>query len=379
MERNAQPLSRRQFLVRLGAASATITVVGAGVSVALNTTTQAPSTAPVPNNTQPEVAGTQEAADILSSEPFPNAGDPVEPAPGTRPEFTPVNEHYRIDIAAIPPDIDGESWRLPIGGMVNNPVELTLDQIRNDFEPVNQFITMECISNRVAGDLISTQLWTGASFRDVLALAEPQGDATHVRITGADGFDETVDLDIINSDPNVVLCYAWDGEPLPTRNGFPLRVHIPNRFGMKQPKWIDGMELVRGDQDGYWVRRGWSKDAIIRATSVIDTVAVDEAYETDGVQQVVPVGGIAFAGPRGVSRVEVQVDGGDWQEAQLRAPLNDNPDNYKTWRIWRYDWPFEEGDHTFTVRMYEEDGTPQIEEVNGVRPDGATGYHSVRI
>ena len=375
MEHSAQALSRRQFLVRLGAASATITVVGAGVSALLNTQTIAPSSAPIPNNIQPGAAST-EAAEVASV--FPNADDPVQPAPGTRAEFTPVSEHYRIDIAAVPPDIDGESWRLPITGLVGQTIELSLADIRNNFDPIDQYITMECISNPVAGDLISTTRWTGASFRDVLALAEPTAEATHVRITGADGFDETVALDIINDNPEVVLCYAWNGEPLPTRNGFPLRVHIPNHFGMKQPKWIDGMELISGDQDGYWVRRGWSKEAIIRSTAVIDTAATGETFEQDGAT-FVPIGGIAFAGPRGVSRVEVQVDGGEWQEAELRAPLNNDLETYKTWRIWRYDWPFAEGQHSVTVRMVEADGTPQIEQVNGVRPDGATGYHARRV
>ncbi len=374
METHAEALSRRQFLIQLGAVSATITVAGGVVSALLNSS-GGQTTAVIPQqNTLPGVEATTEAVTLLG-QPVPNANDPVKPAVGTRVELTPVEEHYRIDIAAIPPSIDGTSWKLPIGGLVDNPVELTLDQIKNDFPPVNQYITQECISNPVAGDLISTQYWTGATFSDVLALAKPKSEATHVRIMGADGFDETVALDLINSDPQITLNYHWSGLPLPERNGFPLRIHIPNRYGMKQPKWIVSMELVSGDQDGYWVRRGWSKDAFIRSTSVIDTVA-DAVTVND--QQVVPVGGIAFAGPRGISKVEVQVDGGDWNEALLRAPLNNDLEHYKTWRIWRYDWPFAAGEHTFTVRMYEADGTPQIQEPSDVHPDGATGYDSLR-
>lgn len=366
-EYEVQRLNRRQFLIRLGAASATITVAGAGISALLNSRFE----------TRPGALNTAGSTQAQPARVFPNSDDPVEPAPGTRPEFTPVEQHYRIDISPAPPTIDGDTWTLSISGLVDNPIELTLDNLRNDFEPVDQYITMECISNPVAGDLISTQLWTGASFRDVLALARPQPEATHARIIGADGFDETVALDLINSDPNVVPCYAWDGQPLPVQNGFPLRVHIPNRFGMKQPKWITSIELISGDEDGYWVRRGWSKDAIIKATAVIDTIATNMiTVDEETGQQFVPIGGIAFAGPRGVSRVEVRVDGGEWQEAMLRGPLSGDPKNYKTWRIWRYDWPFTEGQHSFTVRMFEEDGTPQEEQVNGTRPDGATGYHS---
>jgi hypothetical protein len=88
-------------------------------------------------------------------------------------------------------------------------------------------------------------------------------------------------------------------------------------------------------------------------------------------QKRVPVGGIAFSGARGISKVEVRVDGGPWQEAKLRSPLSET-----TWVIWRYEWPFEAGDHTFEVRCAEEDGTPQIEEERSNRPSGATGLHS---
>jgi hypothetical protein len=117
------------------------------------------------------------------------------------------------------------------------------------------------------------------------------------------------------------------------------------------------------------VARGWDKDALIKATSVIDTVAVDDVFERNG-QQFVPVGGMAWAGPRGIAKVEVQVDEGEWVETELREPLSD-----KTWVIWRYDWPFAEGDHTFHVRCVEKDGTPQIEEREGTRPSGASGIH----
>ena len=107
--------------------------------------------------------------------------------------------------------------------------------------------------------------------------------------------------------------------------------------------------------------------AIVAA--VIDTVAQDHAYTLDG-QMLVPVGGIAFAGARGVSRVEVRVNGGAWEEARLRQPLSET-----TWVVWRYDWPFAPGEHTFEVRCAEADGSPQIESQRGNRPSGATGIH----
>ncbi|MGD2158610.1 MAG: hypothetical protein PVG32_17150, partial [Anaerolineales bacterium] len=129
-------------------------------------------------------------------------------------------------------------------------------------------------------------------------------------------------------------------------------------------------EVTDEYREGYWVERGWDEVAQVKTTSVIDTVAVDSVYES-GDQRFVPIGGIAFSGDRGISKVEVRVNGGPWQTAQLRTPLSET-----TWVIWRYDWPFQEGSHTFEVRCAEGDGTPQIEESTKARPDGSTGIHS---
>jgi hypothetical protein len=142
---------------------------------------------------------------------------------------------------------------------------------------------------------------------------------------------------------------------------------------MKQPKWIVSMELTDVENPGYWVERGWDRIAQVRATSVIDTVAVESVGTRDG-QQIIPVGGIAWAGDRQISRVEVQVDGGEWQEARLRTPLSET-----TWVIWRYDWPFAEGDRTFRVRCFEGDGTMQIVDPADARPSGSTGIHSLEV
>ena len=139
---------------------------------------------------------------------------------------------------------------------------------------------------------------------------------------------------------------------------------------MKQPKWITGVEIGSEYQDGYWVARSWSKDAIVNTTSVVDTVARLATYESGG-ENLVPVGGIAYSGARGISAVQVRVNGGPWTDAMLREPLSDT-----TWVIWRYDWPFQQGEHTFEVRCREADGTPQIEQSQPNRPNGATGIHS---
>jgi hypothetical protein len=222
----------------------------------------------------------------------------------------------------------------------------------------------------VGTGLIGTTQWTGASAQEVLTSAGLQDAARYLFITSGDGFYETVDLDLIMADERIMFCYAWDGNTLPSDHGYPLRIWIPDRYGMKQPKWITGIEVVDEYREGYWVERNWDEVAQVKATSVIDTVAVDHIIE-DGDQQLVPVGGIAYSGARGISKVEVRVDGGPWEEAQIRAPLSET-----TWLIWRYEWPFAAGDHTFEVRCTEADGTSQIEEDSAARPDGSSGIHS---
>ncbi len=361
---SVQVLDRRKFLIRMGVATATITVAGAGIGRMLSVSEVRARETEL-ESMETKVPGSGPMIEL------PNEGDPVKPALGTRPEYTAVRDHYQIFIRSQPTVIDGDTWELPITGLVDNPMTMNLDYIMNNYEPRSEFVTLTCISNRIGGDLISTTHWTGASLQEILADVKPTPEARYLYIISGDGFYETVDLDLVAEDERIMLAYAWDGRPIPFDHGFPLRIWLPDRYGMKQPKWITGIKVIGEYRPGYWVERDWDKVARIRTTSVIDTVAVDAAIE-DGEEKLIPIGGIAFAGVRGISKVEIQVDGeGPWHEAQLRKPLSE-----ATWVIWRYDWPFSEGGHKFEVRTVEADGTPQIEEINSPRPSGATGYHS---
>ncbi len=368
--RLAHAINRRQFLIRLGAATATVTVASAGLGVALSQGER--------NRLDGSATKSMDSMDLVDRRPrrpLPNDGDPITPAPGTRLEYTPVADHYQVFLRAEPTFIDITNWTLPITGLVANPLEMTIDQIRA-YPSRNQYVTLSCISGRIATTLISTTWWTGVSLQKILAAVQPLENAKYLVVRSADGFYETVALDLIASDERIMLCYAWDGEPLPFDHGFPLRIWLPDRYGMKQPKWIISIEVAEDYREGYWVKRGWDEVAQVQATSVIDTVAVRDIIEpapgSNGPRRV-PVGGIAFAGARGISRVQVRVDDGPWQEAQLRTPLSET-----TWVIWRYDWPFAAGDHTFEVRCAEDDGALQIEMERGNRPSGATGIHRRR-
>jgi DMSO/TMAO reductase YedYZ molybdopterin-dependent catalytic subunit len=357
---SAERVNRRQFLIRLGGATATITVAGAAVGVLAQDIRRRRMVGPLMERWSTTHA-------------LPNAGATVKPAPGTRPEFTPLDRHYRIDINTIPPAVDENQWTLKVTGLVEKPLTLTLMELRH-YEPMHQFITLACISNPVGGDLIGTTRWTGVSLQRLLPDLGLKSAATHLKIRSVDGFYEIVPLEVIRSDERVMLAYDWDGVPLLREHGFPLRIYIPDVYGMKQPKWIESIEATDRWESGYWVVRGWDKTAGMKATAVIDTVAVNMMIIDAGRKVLVPIGGMAHAGARGISKVELQVNDGPWQQALLRTALS-----HMTWVIWRYDWPFESGEHTFTVRCYDGNGTPQIATPSPPEPSGATGLHSKRM
>lgn len=311
--------------------------------------------------TPPVEPGAMEAAGNI---PIGNDGR-IVPAPGTRPEVTPDGEFYRVDISTTPIEIDGASWQLNLGGLFQRRFPLTLADLQS-YPVYTQPITLSCISNPIAGSAISSAYWSGLRLRDLLEDLGLAPEANHLFLESADGFYETVTMGDM-MDPQTLLVYGMNGNTLPNRHGYPLRIYIPNRYGMKQPKWIVKMTATADDQGGYWTERGWSKQAHPHVVSVIDTIAQDEAHEG-----LVPVGGVAWAGDRGIQRVEVQIDDGSWNEAALRKP----PLGPLSWVQWRYEWPAESGDHRLTVRATDGEGMVQVAEETPARPNGPTGYHT---
>ena len=383
----SRPIGRREFVVRVGASVAVITVastwVGSLLAVAARREIDAAIASSVATPTPTSVAASGAVAEATASAtevpipmiermPFPNDDDPVVAVQGTRPEYTAVEDHYKVSIRSRPTVVDGSEWSLSISGLVANPLSLSINDLRRDFEPRSEFVTLSCISGWVGSSLISTTQWTGLSVQDLLDRVQPNKDALYLDITCADGFHELVDLQLIRSDERIMLCYAWNGEPLPIDHGYPLRIWLPDRYGMKQPRWIEKIEVTDKYRAGYWVARGWDEVARVEPTSVIDVIDADSKFEVDG-QTFVPVGGIAFAGSKQISKVEVRADDGEWQEAELRSPLSET-----TWVVWRYDWPFEAGNHKFEVRCETGSGTPQSDQDRGTHPSGATGIHSRR-
>jgi DMSO/TMAO reductase YedYZ molybdopterin-dependent catalytic subunit len=370
-------LSRRAFLAWSTAGSIALALIAWGLGRLLGQQQVAGGQAVVSHGTgTPMPTGSASAAGPM---PLPSSvvrtatAEAVERqavpiAPGTRPNVTSNAMFYRVDINLTPPNLDGADWQLEATGLFDNPRSLSLADLKG-YPPTTQAITLCCISNPIGGDLISTAYVTGVRLGVVLQDLGLQSSAQALSVHSADGFFETVAMEDM-MDPRTLLVYSMNGEALPAAHGYPLRLYIPNRYGMKQPKWMTGMEAVANPDSGYWEERDWSDQAIPHVVSIIDAVATDAVQNGQ-----VPVGGIAWAGARGIQKVEVQVDNGSWAEAALRTP----PVGPLTWVQWRYDWPRASGRHTFRVRATDGNGTLQVENSSGAFPDGATGYDSMTV
>jgi DMSO/TMAO reductase YedYZ molybdopterin-dependent catalytic subunit len=289
---------------------------------------------------------------------------------GVSPRITPVGEHYVVSKNLFDPNVRADRWSLRIEGRVDTPLELTLDDLRR-LPSVTRPSTLICVSNPVGGDLIGTSEWTGVRLADLLEMAGPHGDARELVLRAADNYSDSFPLDAARREGTIVA-YLQNGEPLTSRHGFPARVLVPGIYGMKNVKWVQSIELVDDDYLGYWQTRGWSDEAIVKTMSRIDT---DTAVRLDDGR--VAVGGIAFAGLRGVSAVEVsQDDGVSWQPAELEAAPNG-----LSWRRWAAVLTTDRDAFDLRVRATDGDGVVQTAERTRPLPDGADGHHgqSVRV
>jgi len=303
---------------------------------------------------------------------LPRADAPAPPLPadaqlrldGLDPFVTPNADFYRIDTALVVPQVPKDSWRLKIGGMVDNPMELTFDDLLARPQ-VERYVTLSCVSNPVGGDLIGNALWQGVLLRDVLEEAGVQPEATQIVSRSIDDWTAGTPTEVVMDGRDAMLAVAMNGEPLPARHGYPVRMVVPGLYGyVSATKWVTQIELTRWeDYDAYWVPRGWSKDGPIKTMSRIDT---DRRGATPND---VIVGGVAWAIHRGVSRVEVRSDDGEWFGAELGGvPSND------TWAQWMVTLDLEPGRHKIESRAFDGDGVPQTAEIAPVAPNGAQGY-----
>jgi DMSO/TMAO reductase YedYZ molybdopterin-dependent catalytic subunit len=291
---------------------------------------------------------------------------------GLSPEITPVRNFYIVSKNLVSdPVVDGQSWRLSLGGLVDRPQKLSLSELRS-LPSTTQYVTLECISNDVGGNLMSTGSFTGVRMSDLIAMASPRSSGTWAAFQATDNYPESLPMSLINSEPSIMVAYDLDGDPLPTRHGYPARVLVPGHYGMKGPKWLTSINLVDHESGGYWEQQGWDHNAVVKTTARFDMPRDGDIVKLGAIN----LAGVAYAGTRGISKVEYSTDrGGSWTVATLSTPLSN-----LTWVLWKGTWtPDHEGSYTLLVRATDGTGARQGSGNAPSYPGGAAGFHTIRL
>ncbi|MFD7534777.1 molybdopterin-dependent oxidoreductase [Streptomyces sp. NPDC059819] len=301
--------------------------------------------------------------------------------PGISPFFTPNPDFYRVDTALVVPKVDATTWRLTVHGKgVSRPRTVTFEDLISGRagELIERDITLACVSNEVGGPYVGNARWIGVRLADLLrevGVVPPSkgGPADQLVARSVDGMTIGSPVEDVMDGRDAMLAVGMNGQPLPFEHGFPVRMLVPGLFGyVSACKWIEDLELTTFDAyDSYWVKRSWARRGPIKTESRIDTPKPFARLA----QGTVMVAGVAWAQHRGIDRVEVRVDDGPWQQADLAAQ-----DTTDTWRQWSFPWKATaSGSHTLTVRATDRTGTVQTEKRTPTIPDGASGWHSVVV
>jgi DMSO/TMAO reductase YedYZ molybdopterin-dependent catalytic subunit len=322
-----------------------------------------------------DLAGSQAgvAGQLRPASPAPPIPPGADFVPAGTPTFLTANkDFYRIDTALRLPVKAAKDWSMSLRGMVERPVTLRYaDLLRRPL--VERTITLTCVSNEVGGNLISTANFVGVDLRDLLVEAGVRPGADQLFSTSLDGFTAGTPTEVVmEPDRGAMLALGMNGAPLPLEHGYPVRMVVPGLYGfVSATKWLADLELTTFDaKQAYWLQRGWAQEAPIKTESRIDK---PRGFDT------VPAGGftaagIAWAQHRGIIEVEVRIDGGPWQQAELAAEVGRD-----TWRMWKITLNLPPGDHFMECRAVDTTGQPQVEERASPIPDGASGWPSVRF
>jgi hypothetical protein len=290
------------------------------------------------------------------------------------PFITANTDFYRIDTAFTVPRMTTADWRLNVHGAVDTPFQMGFDELVA-MPAVERTITLTCVSNAVGGDLIGTARWQGVRIADVLARAgirTGDGAPDCVLSTSVDGFTVTTPLAALVDGRDALLAYSMNGEPLPQEHGFPVRMVVPGLYGyVSATKWVVDLAVTRFDKvSAFWTERGWAERGPIKLSSRID---VPRPLEPTPAGQIA-VAGVAWAQHVGIRSVQVQIDDGDWQDAEVS-----DAGTADTWRQWVFRWTAAAGEHLVRCRAIDADGTVQTAAVAPPVPDGSTGLDAVRV
>jgi DMSO/TMAO reductase YedYZ molybdopterin-dependent catalytic subunit len=297
--------------------------------------------------------------------------------PGVQP-VVPNDKFYTVTKNVVDPNVAKGIWGLEIGGLVERGRTWRFDELAR-LPAIEQETTLMCISNRIGAGLASNAVWSGVPMADLLNEAGVKDGAVEVMLYGADGYTDTFSIEKA-LDPTTLVVYRMNGEPLPERHGYPVRVIVPGLFGEKNVKWVTGIDVLDHDGKGFYEQQGWGPNFVVPTRSDLFAPkwtrrggkdSFDKAFQ---VNQPVELRGRAFAGDRGIQQVEVSLDGGEtWSGADIEYP-----GTRLTWVFWRYAWtPEATGDFLLTCRAIDREGGVQTSDVRGTAPQGATGLHKV--
>jgi DMSO/TMAO reductase YedYZ molybdopterin-dependent catalytic subunit len=367
-------VSRRNFVVVSGIAAVAGLAAG-GAGRLLSTEEGTAVAGSEPGSLQPSQRGGATGSSGVETLPEAAAEASLD-VEGMPPLFTPNEDFYLIDTAISSPRINRDRWTLNIKGAVDNPIELSYEDLIS--LPTREAdITLSCISNEVGGGLISNARWTGVLLSDVLqeaGLSQDKIASASDQLVGrsVDDWTSGFPTEIAFDGREALVAFGMNDEELPIKHGYPVRLVVPGLYGyVSATKWLTEIELTDWGFDAYWIKRGWSKEGPIVTQSRIDTVSDDSTVSAG----TVPVGGVAWAPHRGIDRVEVSTDDGEtWNDARLAAQLDAD-----VWRQYVYDWVAEPGEYTLKVRATDGEGETQTEEEAAPHPSGATGYHTVKV
>ncbi|KGN36216.1 oxidoreductase [Knoellia subterranea KCTC 19937] len=349
------PTGRRAFL--LGAGGATVGAVGIGaLGQKLTVDAVAPSTLTLP-------------APSTALAPLPTGLE--SRVKGLEPWRTPNADFYRIDTALVIPRVDVDEWRLSIDGEVDSPFEVSYSELVA-MPLVEKDITMCCVSNEVGGGYIGGARWLGVPVRELLSRAGVRASADQILSRSVDGMTISTPVQALMDDRDALLAIGMNGEPLPRRHGYPVRLVTPGLYGfVGSTKWVERLTATTYDsEEAYWTQRGWAIDGRILTQSRIDTPRGLARLKT-GTNV---IGGVAWAQGRGIQKVEVRIDDGPWLEATL------GPDGgIDYWSQWYLEWDAPSGNHELSVRATDRTGAVQTEQRAEPFPRGATGWHTIPV
>jgi DMSO/TMAO reductase YedYZ molybdopterin-dependent catalytic subunit len=283
--------------------------------------------------------------------------------------ITPNTDFYVISKNALDPTVEAGRWRLELTGLVRRSRSWTYEEVQQ-LPAETRAVTLECISNEVGGHLMSTAVWRGVTLETLLNQGGGIGSdaGMHVVFYSVDGFASSLPLAAL-LEARTLLAWEMNGSPLPDRHGFPLRAIVPGRYGEQSAKWVTRVDIIDHEFKGFYQSQGWS-------AAPLETQSRIDQPQGRVNRNAVPVSGVAFAGTRGISRVEVSTDDGTtWSIASLVPPLSD-----QTWVLWHWLWhPAGAGLYTLRARATDGTGAVQTEVERGTVPDGATGWPRVHV